>query len=143
MYRITPRVQIGVEYNPKADDVNPLLNVNLVNETRKVPAVIFGTSSDRIGTPKGHSVFLTLSKDMKRWTGLPIAPYAGATYGTYDHRTRAIGGTLIRFPHHLSSLLMFDGVHVHPTLTFPFRDHSFTLLMIRGRDPGFSYSISF
>lgn len=144
VYRIHPRIHIGLEYNPKVGEVHPLLTLIPVTETANRPAVIFGISSDRIGTPKGTSVYLTASKDLTKWTGLPIAPYAGVVYGSYEKKFRPIGGLNIRIRNNLTSLLQFDGVKLHPTLTYSFNDtHSLTFLMIRGKDPGVSYTFSF
>ena len=142
-YALFSNLQVGVEYNPRADDVRPLLNWRVLAEQRRRPAVIFGTSSDRIGTPSGQSFYLTVSKDLKEWVGFPIAPYAGVAYGSYEHRTRAIGGLSISFPARLSALVLFDGVHVHPTLSFSHRQHVFSLLFVRSRDVGVSYSLTF
>ncbi|MFN2502200.1 MAG: hypothetical protein ABR530_09325 [Pyrinomonadaceae bacterium] len=144
VYRWHPRVHFGVEYNPKVGEVHPLLTLIPLTETKNRPAVIFGISSDRIGTPRGTSIYLTASKDLQHWTGLPIAPYGGIVYGTYDHRFRAIGGLNIRLRKDLTSLIQFDGVKVHPTLTYTFNDtHSLTFLMIRGTRPGMTYTFSF
>ena len=38
---------------------------------------------------------------------------------------------------------MFGGVHVHPLVNMSFRRHVFAFLLVRGRLPGLSYSISF
>ena len=144
VYRIHPRIHVGLEYNPKVGEVHPLLTVIAVTETANRPAVIFGISSDRIGTPEGTSVYLTASKDLERWTGLPIAPYGGIVYGTYEHKFRPIGGLNIRLPWNLTSLFQFDGVKLHPSLTYTFNDtHSLTFLMIRAKEPGVSYTFSF
>ena len=144
IYRWHPRVHIGVEYNPLVGEVRPLLTLIPVTETLNRPAIIFGISSDRIGTPSGTSFYLTASKDLQHWTGLPIAPYAGVVYGTYDHRFRAIGGLIIRFHPRVTSLVQFDGVKVHPSVTYTFNDtHALTFLMIRGKDPGMTYTFSF
>jgi hypothetical protein len=40
-------------------------------------------------------------------------------------------------------LVIFDGVHVHEMLSFSFQRHVFSFVLIRGRHPGASYSISF
>ena len=144
IYRWKPRIHIGVEYNPKVGEVHPLLTLIPVTETKNRPAIILGYSSDRIGTPKGDSFYITASKDLEYWTGLPIAPYFGMVYGTYEHRLRAIGGMSIRLRKNLTSLIQFDGVKVHPTVTYTFSDaHSLTFLMIRGTKPGISYTFSF
>lgn len=105
MWRPHPQVNIGVEYNPYAKEARPLLTLIPIKETEKRPAVIFGFSSDRIGTPKGSSFYLTASKDLSRWTGLPIAPYGGIVYGAYEKKWRPIGGLNIRIRDNLNSLI--------------------------------------
>ena len=142
-YRIHPRLTAGIEYNPLAKKVSPLANVVALTETHQRPALIFGTSSDRIGTPSGQSFYATFSKSLKHHTGLPIAPYVGVAYGTYEHRTRAIGGLNIAFNDRWSSTILFDGVRVHPLLNYTSGRHQFGVIFERGRNPGVSYSISF
>ena len=144
IYRLHPRFHIGLEYNPKVGEVHPLITIIPVTETLNRPAVIFGISSDRIGTPRGTSVYLTASKDFQHWTGLPIAPYGGIVYSSYDHKFRALGGLNIRFHPKVTSLIQFDGVKVHPSITYSLNDtHALTFLMIRGKDPGMTYTFSF
>lgn len=144
IYRIHPRFHIGLEYNPKVGEVHPLITFIPVTETKNRPAVIFGISSDRIGTPEGTSVYLTASKDLQHWTGLPIAPYGGIVYSSYEKKFRAIGGLNIRIRNNLTSLIQFDGVKVHPGITYSFNDtHGLTFLMIRGTRPGVTYTYSF
>src|SRR5512134_2438884 len=80
-YRFLPTLTAGLEYNPLANDLGPIANWLAIEETGSRPALIFGTSSDRIGTPHGRAIYGTFSKDLTAWTGLPIAPYAGASFG--------------------------------------------------------------
>lgn len=144
IYRLHPQIHIGVEYNPLVGEVHPLLTLIPIKETLNRPAIIFGISSDRIGTPSGTSVYLTASKDLEHWTGLPVAPYGGIVYSSYDKVFRPIGGMIIRFHPKVTSLIQFDGVKVHPSITYSFNDtHAFTFLMIRGKDPGMTYTFSF
>ncbi|MFZ0748564.1 MAG: hypothetical protein WAM70_04315 [Pyrinomonadaceae bacterium] len=142
-YKFHPRVQLGIEYNPRAGEFKPLANILLLTEGERRPALMIGTSTDRIGTPSGQSFYVTVSKNLRRTTGLPIAPYAGATYGTFDHRVRPIGGLNIYLPKGFSILATYNGVNVHPLLTFSHGRHSLSLIMVKGRDPGMSYSITF
>ena len=142
-YRFHPRLTAGVEYNPLAGTVSPLANIVALTETQKRPALILGTSSDRIGTPSGQSFYATLSKSLERETGLPIAPYFGITYGTYEDRFRPIGGINIYFRERWSSTILFDGVRVHPLVNYTYGQHQFGVIFERGRNPGVSYSISF
>lgn len=142
-YRFHPRFTAGVEYNPLAGKVSPLANVVALTETHVRPALILGTSSDRIGTPSGQSFYATFSKNLKHQTGLPIAPYVGAAYGTYEDRLRVIGGLNISVGEGWSSTILFDGVRVHPTVNYTHGRHQFGVILERGRNPGASYSISF
>jgi len=142
-YRFHPRFTAGVEYNPLAGKISPIANFVAITETHQRPAVILGTSSDRIGTPSGQSFYVTVSKSLKHYTRLPIAPYVGVAYGTYEDRARVIGGLNISISSRWSSTILFDGVRVHPLLNYTRGRHQFGMILERGRNPGASYSISF
>ncbi len=142
-YRFHPRLTAGVEYNPRVGEVAPIANLLAITETERRPALILGTSSDRIGTPSGQSFYGIFSKNLKRETGLPIAPYAGLAYGTYEDRLRPVGGLNIYFDKKFSAVITYNGVHVHPLFNFTYKRHVLSFVMVRGRDPGMSYSISF
>jgi hypothetical protein len=142
-YRFHPRLQLGIEYNPRAGEVAPLANLLVLTETERRPALMLGTSTDRIGTPSGQSFYATLSKNLHRETGLPIAPYVGVTFGTYDHRARPIGGLSVFLNKNFSILATYNGVNVHPVLIFSHKRHALSLIMVKGRDPGMSYSVTF
>jgi hypothetical protein len=142
-YRFLADFSAGLEYNPLAASVSPLANWRAVDETEKMPAFIFGTSSDRIGTPYGQSYYATASKSLEGLTGWPVAPYLGAAYGTYDDKLRVIGGLNIEFTPRYGALLIFDGVHMHSTFNISFRRQTITLLLVNNHDPGVSYSFIF
>ena len=144
-YRITPRLQAGVEVNPLSsrERANPLVNWLAVPERSRIPAVIVGTSSDRIGTPGGQSVYATASKNLKRETKLPIAPYIGLAYGTHQDSLRMIGGINVGFTESLGSMVISDGFNVHPLVNFSRGRQVFTFLPVRDQNPGLSNSISF
>ena len=61
---MVPALSVGIEYNPLASDLQPLVNWIALKEGEKRPALIFGTSSDRIGTPEGQAYYFTFSKDL-------------------------------------------------------------------------------
>jgi hypothetical protein len=145
-YRLHPRLTAGVEVNPRADQaggkVSPLLNWLALPETEKRPALILGTSSDRIGTPEGQSFYATLSKNLQREIGLPIAPYAGVAYSTHEHRWLPLAGLNMYFTRNISSTVIFDGVKVHPLVSYTRGRHAFSFLLVFANKPGLSYSIS-
>lgn len=111
--RVDERLTVGLEVNPLADDVGPLINWRVLDETKRRPALVLGTSSDRIGTPDGRAVYGTLSKDLQAATGLAVAPYAGVTFGEYEDEWRPIGGLHVRWTERWSSTHLYDGVNVH------------------------------
>ncbi|HJQ98044.1 MAG TPA: hypothetical protein VJ826_06990 [Candidatus Polarisedimenticolaceae bacterium] len=141
--RVHPRLQLGVEWNPLVDEVNPLLNAHLVTETRTRPALIVGTSSDRIGTPSGTAYYATLSKDLSPWLDWPVAPYAGVSYGTFEDRARAIGGVSASLGGRFSSMLIWDGVNAHLSAGVELGRFNVTALLIDLEDPGLSASVRF
>ena len=108
-----------------------------------MPAVIFNTSTDRIGTPEGQSFTLTFSKDLYPQIGWHVAPYIGVGYGTYEDKARVIGGLYMRYDERWSSTILFDGVKVHPLLTYSYEQHSFSLLFAKLNRFGLSYSYAF
>jgi hypothetical protein len=142
-YRLHPRLSLGIEYNPRADDVGLLANVVAITETEHRPSLIFGTSSDRIGTPSGRSIYATVSKNLSEVVKLPLASYVGVAYSTYEDRFLPLAGLTVNWRENLSSLVIFDGVKVHPTMTYIYGRHAFTFLLAQGKNPGVSYSISF
>ncbi|MBA3599644.1 MAG: hypothetical protein H0W45_00185 [Acidobacteria bacterium] len=142
-YQLLPRLSVGIEYNPLAGKVSPLANFVALTETKSRPAIILGTSSDRIGTPSGQSFYATFSKNLKLETGLPIAPYIGIAYGTFEKRARIIGGLNINFGRGFSSTVLFDGVKVHPTFNYSYKQHQLGVIFAQGKNIGANYSISF
>jgi hypothetical protein len=146
-YRLHPRLTTGIEFNPRAsepgDRVNPLVNWVALTETARRPALIIGTSSDRIGTPRGQSFYATFSKNLRRETGLPIAPYVGLSYGTYEHRWLPLAGLNISFTRKLSTTVIYDGVRLHPLLNYVQGRHAVSFVLAFANKPGVSYSISF
>lgn len=142
-YRFHPRLTAGVEYNPSVGEFKPLVNFLLLTETAKRPAVMLGTSTDRLGTPSGQSFYATVSKSLRRESGLPIAPYVGVVYGTYEHRWLPLAGVNVALPKRFSTALSFNGVDTHGMVNYNFDRHVLSLVMVRLRDPGVSYSIVF
>ena len=115
-YAVLDGLSVGLEYNPKADDLGILANWRAVSETARRPALILGTSSDRIGTTRGRAFYATLSKDLEAWTGLPVAPYVGAAYGQFDDELVAIGGLRVRWAPSWSTTHLWDSQNLHHTL---------------------------
>ena len=144
-YRVVPRLSLGIEWNPRSDSTSPLANFVAVSETARRPALMFGTSSDRIGTPEGQAYYFTLSKDLSTVNGWPVSPYVGASYGTFENDLRAIAGLYIRVPETgFASTLIHDGKTFHPTVEYRFLGrHVISVLWVATEHVGVSYSVAF
>jgi hypothetical protein len=143
MRRVSDDLQVGIEYNPLADDIGPLANWRAVRETLRRPAVTFGTSSDRIGTPSGRAFYVTLSKDLEPLTGLKIAPFVSALYGQYEDEWVFPAGATIRIGPRWSLIPSYDGRNLHPMASYQWDRYSVTGILRNGRDPGVAFTVGF
>jgi len=118
-------------------------NWRALPETAARPALILGTSSDRIGTPEGQSYYATLSKSLHHDLNLPMAPYAGVSWSTAEHRLIYPFGLNVQFPRGWSAMLMNDGVHSHISATRAWRRYSVTIVAVERKDFGFTLGAAF
>src|SRR5262245_15734053 len=129
-YRFTPDLQAGLEYNPLADDLGPIANWRVWTETVARPALILGTSSDRIGTEEGRSYYATLSKSIEPQTKLPLAPYAGIAFGEAEDEWEVIGGLVVSWDAQWNSYHIWDGENFHNIVeTTRFAPHTLGLML--------------
>ena len=141
---VLPRLSVGVEWNPLADEVGPLANVVAIREGARRPSVMFGVSSDRIGTPDGTAYFATVAKDLEPIMGWPIAPYIGASYGTFDDELRMIGGLRARLGRGVAVRATHDGVNLHPALEVDLSgNQTLSFIWVETEMFGLAYSVSF
>ena len=89
----------------------------------------------------------TLSKDLYAWTGLPIAPYAGLSFGTYDDELVGIGGASILWFESFTTTSLWDGHNLHHLLEVPVGDRQsigVVVVDVDGEgDVGVTYAIGF
>ena len=134
-YRFTDRFQAGLELNPLADDYGPLANLIVLTETEKRPALMVGTSSDRIGTESGQAYFGTLSKSLEPLVGLPASPYVGVSFADKHDDWEFIAGLNYRLlEQRLSVTHLWDGENLHTTLDVPWRNHNFGIVIAHQQD---------
>jgi hypothetical protein len=143
MYRLTQDLQLGIEYNPLADEVGPLVNYRAIHEKGLRPALSFGTSSDRIGTPHGRAYYATLSKDLEPYVKLPVSVYFSALYGTFDEEFVYPFGVNIRFARGWTFTPQFDGHASHGLVTYSWDRYSVTGMLVRWRHPGIAFNVGF
>lgn len=138
-YQLNDDLRIGVEYNPLGEDLGVLANWRVLKETDKTPAIVLGTSSDRIGTPTGRAYYVTISKEVADDLGI----YVGAMYGEFEEKVRIPAGVSYRFDDNWSALFAYDGVNGHPMLTYKKDRYNITFLMVGSKHPGVSMGVSF
>jgi hypothetical protein len=143
MHQLRPNLKVGVEWNPRADEVGIVANWRAVSESRRRPAVIFGTSSDRIGTPEGQSYYVTVSKSLHEETRLPIAPYVSASYSSYENRMLYPFGVNVAIGTNWSAMVMNDGVHTHLSATYAWNRFAVTVLAVERKDLGVTIGTRF
>ena len=137
-YRIARDLKAGVEWNAKAGELGVVANWRAVSETATRPAVVFGTSSDRIGTPSGQAWFVTVSKGFHR-----VAPYAGASWSGYEQRVIYPFGVNVALTQNISAMLMNDGVHTHLSATYAHRKAAVTVLLVERKNVGVTIGLTF
>ena len=143
MHQLRPNLKLGVEWNSGADEIGFVANWRALPESHRRPAVIFGTSSDRIGTPQGQSYYVTVSKSLHEETRLPIAPYVSASYSTYEKRMLYPFGVNVAIGAHWSAMLLNDGVHTHVSTTYAWSRFAVTLLAVERKDIGVTLGARF
>lgn len=115
-YRLHHRLQLGVELNPKAEEVGPLATLFLLTETETRPALFFGTSSDRIGSPSGEqSYFMTASKYVPQ---VRTSFYCSLNYSEWDEEINIPFGAGVELGRGVSVRPMFDGDRQHVMLSY-------------------------
>lgn len=143
LYRLKSDLSAGLEYNPLADDLNLLLNWRPIAETANRPAISFGTSSDRIGTPDGTAYYVIASKDLEQLTGAPVSFYVSALYGTFDNEFVFPFGANVRLGKRWTLTPQFDGHASHGLLTYSWKQYSISGMLVRWRHPGVAFNIGF
>ena len=143
MYRLSQDLQVGIEYNPLAPEVGPLANWRVLRETRNRPALSFGTSSDRIGTPFGRAYFGTFSKDLEAHTKLPLSVYAGVLWGSFDDEFIFPFGANLRLGGGWVFTPQFDGHAAHGLVSYSWDRFTVTGMLVRWRHPGVAFNIGF
>ena len=114
----------------------------MVQETGRRPALIVGTSTDRIGTPSGHAYYATFSKNLQPLLHAPIAPYVGAAYGTYDSRLRPIGGLNFLVTETIAALVTYNGEHYNSIISLSHGRYTTSLLYVSGGDLGAAWNVT-
>ena len=125
-YRVVPTVQAGVEWNPAAGEVGPLATWFFLAEGPRTPAAFVGTSSDRIGSPKGkRAYFVTAAKNLDP---VPASVYASVNYSEWDSGWNVPFGANFEVVPRVTIQPMYDGHRTH--LLGMYADDRFSVTVI-------------
>lgn len=140
-YRLTSRLQVGLEYNAQVSEAVPTANWVMLTASASRPMVSLGTSSDRIGSREGtHMHYLTIAKSIPH---LPIAPYVSLNYSETDHAFNLPFGANIALHPQWDLLPMYDGKRTHILLTYKAERWNVTLMSVFLRRAGVSFGWAF
>lgn len=141
MYRIDDRLQLGLEFNPGARELGPLVNYMVNFETENTPMINFGTSSDRIGTPAGEqSYYFTFAKTVQS----RVLPYVSLNYSEYNGGFNFPFGASFFIDQNWVLMPMYDGQRSHLMLTYRAAEgYSASLMWVWFKHPGVSLSWQF
>ncbi len=140
-YRVLPRLQLGVELNPAAEEIGPLVTWFLQTAGDHRPALFVGTSSDRIGSPRGQqSYYLTAAKHHPRW---PVSAYMSLNYSEWDAGFNVPFGVEVELGQRFSLRPMYDGQRTHLMFNVHGQRYSASLLWVWLERFGLAFSTSF
>lgn len=139
--RVIPTLQLGVEYNPEVGEVGPLVTWFLLTETERRPALFFGTSSDRIGSPEGKQSYYATGAKYLPW--LRTSPYASLNYSEWDREVNLPFGANIELGHGLAVRPMYDGHRTHLLGTYATERFSATAIWAWLERAGVAVSVGF
>lgn len=118
-----------------------MLNLFLVTETEARPALFFGTSSDRIGSPAGkQSYYLTAAKYL---SPIPISIYASLNYSEWDAGVNFPFGGNVEFGKGISARYMYDGDRSHLMMNYFREQIGISLMYVWLETLGISISAGF
>ena len=143
--RVSPRFQVGVEFNANAPEakLNPVGNYFIQPESESRPGIVAGFSSDRIGTPRGMSYFVSAQKQLGGEKGR-VAPYVGLAYSEFGKQVLMPFGASIALKDNLVLLPMYDGKYGHTTLSwFSKRGESISLIAAFNKRVGIAFARNF
>lgn len=137
--RFHPRLLLGAEVNPLAEEVGLIGTFFLATETDRRPAFFVGTSSDRIGSPpRTQGYYATAAKQLP---GERLSLYASAHWSEWEERFIFPAGAQLELGRGFSLRQMYDGRRPHLLLNFFRERYGLSLMWIWYERPGVSLSV--
>ncbi len=136
-----PTLQVGFEWNPVVNEVQPVATWFLVAQEGVRPTVFLGTSADRIGSPEGTNTYYgTASYALE---SLPVSVYGTLGYSEWDDEWKAPFGGYVEVAPHVSLQGMYDGERTHALVHYARERWNASLLWVWLDSAGFSVAMGF
>jgi len=140
-HRLLHTLQVGLEFNPVAEEVGPIATWFLLTESERRPALFLGTSSDRIGSPRGaQAYYLTTAKYLPTFR---MSPYWSLNYSEWDERLNVPFGANLELGNGFSLQPMYDGHRTHLLGSWAGSNLSATIVWAWLERAGFAMSVGF
>jgi len=140
-YNVNPLLTLGLEYNTEVGEIGFRGTYVAVRESEDTSQVHFGTSSDRIGTPKGFQQYSV--NFAKAIPGTQLSPYASVTYSEFDKQLVFPFGINYQLDENWSLLGMHDGRKSHLLLNYSAEEYYVQLMYIWFRRAGVTVGFGF
>lgn len=139
--RVIPSLQLGIEFNLVVEEVGPLVTWFVMTEAHRRPAVFLGTSSDRIGSPKGKQAYYATVAKHAPW--FPVSAYVSLNYSEWDEGLNVPFGVTAWIGENFSVQPMYDGQRTHLLFNYVAGRVGVSLLWVWLEEPGVSMSFGF
>jgi hypothetical protein len=134
-------LQVGLEFNPKAEELGPLFTFFLLTESETAPALFIGTSSDRICSPVGkQAYYVTASKYLPV---LRTSVYASLNFTEWDDGFNLPIGFGVELGKGFSVRPMYDGNRSHLLLNYFAAQYGVSLMYVWLETPGVAFFVGF
>ena len=134
-------MQLGLEFNPKVEELGPLFTFFLLTETETAPALFIGTSSDRIGSPAGEQAYYATAS--KYISILRTSFYGSLNFTEWDRGFNCPVGFGVELGKGFSVRPMYDGARSHLLLNYFAAQYGVSLMYVWLETLGIAFFVGF
>lgn len=135
---VTPRLTMGLEWNPSTGEVQPRGSWFATPQTRTAPSVALGATADRLSTARGHAAFATFAY---RPEGSRLTPFVSFKYATASRMGAFPFGANLDLGRGLTFQAQNDGEYTHLVLSRSDAGSTVAVHLARTRHPGLQITL--
>ena len=136
----TPEFRFGVLRIPKDDSWSPIWNYRFWDSEDRATTAAIGQSG---AWPSSRTTGAAYSLTAGHSWGGGLSTYASASYAPDANLWYIPMGARWKFDPNWSTRVMWDGIELHPAVTYHQDGWNLSFLMLDGRDPTLSFSVAF